>query len=197
MKRLVAFGCSLTYGQYLDDRHTQSWPAQLGKKLGIDVENISWPGDSNKAILYNILNFDFKSGDVCVVLWTNPYRWTLFNDGTKEDEVIRLGAWQDTPRALAFVEHFWDEHDMTLDMLEKSSHVQLRLDKLNVPVYHTVSSFAFGHTVPEQKWSCANWLDIDFQVIRDNHTPASDGKHPGPLAYKEFSDILFEKINET
>ena len=41
------------------------------------------------------------------------------------------------PRALAFVEHFWDEHDMTLDMLEKSSHVQLRLDKLNVTVYHT------------------------------------------------------------
>lgn len=194
MNRLVAFGCSLTYGEYLEDRDTQSWPAQLGKMLGVDAVNISVPGDSNKAILYNILNFDFQEGDVCVILWTNPYRWTIFNDGSKEDEIIRLGAWQNTPRALAFVEHFWDEHDMTLDMLEKSSHVQLRLEKKNIPVYHAVSSFAFGHTVPEQKWSCANWLDIDFQIIRDKYEKASDGKHPGPLAYKEFADIIAKII---
>lgn len=194
MNRLVAFGCSLTYGEYLEDRDTQSWPAQLGKMLGVGVANISFPGDSNKAILYNILNFDFQEGDVCVILWTVPYRWTIFSDGSKEDEIIRLGAWQDTPRALAFVEHFWNEHDMTLDILEKSNHVQLLLEKKNIPVYHARSSFAFGHTVPEQKWDCANWLDIDFQIIRDKYEKASDGKHPGPLAYKEFADIIAKRM---
>ena len=188
MTRLVTFGCSLTYGQYLDDRDTQSWPAQLAKILSVDVINISEPGASNKKILYNILDFDFQPDDICVIVWTNPYRWVLYT----EDEEINLGAWQNTPRALAFVEHFWDEHDMCLDILEKASHAHRHIP---VKSYHVISGNTFL-LEPRPNWSCATWLDIDFQKIRDSHPKASDGKHPGPLAYKDFALMLYNIIKK-
>lgn len=190
MKRLVTFGCSLTYGQHLDNREEQCWPAQLSKMLNIEMLNVSKPGASNKEIMYNILNFDFQEDDICIILWTNPHRWIIFN----EDSETSLGAWQNTKQSMAFVEHFWNEYDMGLDVLEKSSHVQLRLDKLNIPVYHTISLLNFITTIPEQSWSIANWLDIDFQTIRDSHPKANDNSHPGPEAYKEFAGILLERM---
>lgn len=185
--RLVTFGCSLTYGQFLDNRDTQSWPALLGDKLNVEVINKGWHGSSNKEILYEILNFDFQPTDLCIVLWTNLYRWTIF----KEDNILRLGAWQNTKQALSFVEHFWDDYDMSLDLYERANHVNRIVDRS----YHIVSDNNILKKEPV--WNRVNFLtDIDFHSIRKSYPTANDGKHPGPLAYKEFSNLLYEKINE-
>ena len=189
--RLITFGCSLTYGQYLDDPITQGWPSQLSKKLQIKkVINISEPGASNKKILYNILNYNsWQDDDICVILWTNPYRWTLY----KEDGIEDLGAWQNSKAALSFVEHFWNDNDMKLDILEKSSHAARYIP---VNSYHMISAFGWLYD-PQPDWSCANWIDVDIGHIREQYPKANDNKHPGPLAYKEIARILGEKINES
>lgn len=182
--RLVTFGCSLTYGQFLEDRETQSWPAQLSAMLNVPVVNMGMHGSSNKEILYEILNFDFQSEDVCVIMWTNIYRWIIFN----EVENNRLGAWQNTKQAQAFVEHFWNEYDMELDLYERANHANRITNS-----YQLVSDNMSLKSPP--KWNKVNFLtDIDFHHIRQQYTPASDGKHPGKEAYTELAMKLYNEI---
>lgn len=183
--RLVTFGCSLTYGQFLEDRDTQSWPAQLGAMLNVPVVNMGIHGASNKEILYRILNFDFQSDDVCVILWTNLSRWIIFNENNSD----RLGAWQNTKQASAFVEHFWNDYDMELDLFERANHAQ----RIIPNSYHLVSSNEYIKNIPN--WNKVNFLtDIDFHYIRQQYTPASDGKHPGKEAYTELAKKLCNEI---
>ena len=92
MGRIVAFGCSHTYGMGLKDSFVegdllkpgaspsdQAWPALLADKLGYDCTNQSTPGGSNLEILYNIFDFKFQEGDKVVVGWTTPARDVVFN----------------------------------------------------------------------------------------------------------------------
>ena len=184
--RLVTFGCSLTYGQFLEDRETQSWPAQLGAMLNLPVVNMGIHGASNKEILYEILNFDFQPEDVCVIMWTNIYRWIIFN----EKENIRLGAWQNTKQASIFVQHFWNEYDMELDLYERANHVAHRIQNN----YQLVADNYSLKCPP--KWNKVDFLtDIDFNYIRKQYIPASDGKHPGPEAYTELAKKLYNEIS--
>jgi hypothetical protein len=91
MPRLIAFGCSFTYGQGLPEcaignndskvSNTPSelaWPAALGKLLKIETINKGIPGASNLEILYQILNFEFKNNDIVVIMWTLPVRDLYF-----------------------------------------------------------------------------------------------------------------------
>lgn len=87
MSRLIAFGCSHTYGMGLEDSfvkeelfkpHTNpskhAWPNLLAKKLGYECINLSIPGGSNLEILYSIMEFKFHADDKVVVGWTSPLR---------------------------------------------------------------------------------------------------------------------------
>ena len=87
MSRVVAFGCSHTYGMGLEDCYVEddllkpainpsklSWPALLAGKLGFECSNQSIPGGSNLEILYAILDYKFQEGDKVVVGWTTPLR---------------------------------------------------------------------------------------------------------------------------
>lgn len=181
MKRLITFGCSLTYGQFLENREEECWPKKLANKLGVELINVSEPGASNKQIHYNILNFDFDNDDVCVILWTNPHRWILY----KQDGPEKIGAWQSDARALSFVEHFWDDHDMILDLHERAYHANLHIP---VKTYHTASCNDWLQYPP--KWSNVEWLDIDFNNKRQEMPKATDGSHPGYEFHEWFADEL-------
>ena len=61
MTKLVAFGCSFTYGTALPDVtdtkcSNMAWPALVAEKMNIEHINLGVPGASNDLILYNILN---------------------------------------------------------------------------------------------------------------------------------------------
>lgn len=185
MKRLITFGCSLTYGQFLEDRDKNSWPAQLGALLNVPVINMGLHGSSNKEILYRILNFNFQPDDVCVIMWTNIYRWIIFN----EEKSNRVGAWQDTKQAKSFVEHFWSEYDMCLDLFERANHA----NRIIPSSYHLVSHNLWLKNEPY--WNKVNFLtNIDFHIIRNQYPPAGDGDHPGPDAYTDLAKKLYNEI---
>jgi len=87
MSRLIAFGCSHTYGMGLKDSFVKeemfkpqinpskhAWPSLLAKKLGYECINLSIPGGSNLEILYSIMEFKFHTDDKVVVGWTSPLR---------------------------------------------------------------------------------------------------------------------------
>ena len=76
MARLLAFGCSYTYGEGLEDCWSplnktfgplpskQAWPSILGKDLGREVHNFGICGASNKHIWHTILNIQSASIDI-------------------------------------------------------------------------------------------------------------------------------------
>lgn len=101
--RLLAYGCSNTFGEGLDDiwHHDPSlkygsnsenpsryaWPRELGKLMNFDeVHNHAEGGASNKKIWLNILQTKIDPiTDTVVVQWTFVARWTIFyDDGSSE-----------------------------------------------------------------------------------------------------------------
>jgi hypothetical protein len=115
MSRLIAFGCSFTYGQGLPDckigenwsdfantPSLLSWPFLLGKKLDIPTINKGVPGASNTEILYHILNFEFEPRDKVVIMWSLPNRDVYFLPGRRKKKPFRqLGAWLQGENRLA------------------------------------------------------------------------------------------------
>lgn len=79
--RLVASGCSMTYGHGLQDcfippvnpgkvASKLAWPSITAKLLGRECINVSRPGGSNANIIKSILEIDLKKTDTVTILWS-------------------------------------------------------------------------------------------------------------------------------
>jgi hypothetical protein len=99
--RIVAFGCSHTYGhslpdcvvdKYLPGPHPShfAFPSLIANQLGVMCINKSVPGASNLQILLNILQFNFLPNDLVLVMWTFPNRGTLF---TEKKQLVKIAPW--------------------------------------------------------------------------------------------------------
>jgi len=75
-KRLVAHGCSYTYGCELENPNETAFPVLIGKKLGYEVDNLAIPGTSNDRIIKDIINYKEKI-DLLIVCWTCETRFEL------------------------------------------------------------------------------------------------------------------------
>ena len=89
MNRLIAFGCSNTFGQALEDcwnyekkdvgeHHSKlAWPSVLSKKLNLECHNHALPGASNKLIMNQIISFPFAPNDTVVIMWSYLDRYHI------------------------------------------------------------------------------------------------------------------------
>jgi hypothetical protein len=97
MKRLIAAGCSLTYGHGLPDcvdknnkKHPgpnpskMAWPSLIADKLNRSCINLSCPGASNKQIWHTLLNFNFEPDDIVIVYWSFIHRYCFLTDKMSE-----------------------------------------------------------------------------------------------------------------
>jgi hypothetical protein len=89
MSRLIAFGCSFTWGSALPDESGSelgdpireskfAWPAVLAALLSRTVVNQGLAGSSNKEIARKVLEFDYEPDDIVIVMWTIPLRSIIF-----------------------------------------------------------------------------------------------------------------------
>ena len=91
--RLVAFGCSHTFGEGITEvdicrkgaqPSLYSWPTVLNryliKKANVRVLNYGEPGASNSLILQQIKQHTWKPKDIAVILFTYPTRYTHYED---------------------------------------------------------------------------------------------------------------------
>ncbi|MFY8211059.1 MAG: hypothetical protein ACOVLB_00100 [Candidatus Nanopelagicus sp.] len=90
MARLIAFGCSFTYGHGLSDCFIPpqnpgpypskfAWPSLVADSLELEVINNSECGSSNKQILYRTLDFAFVETDTVIFLWSFFQRSIIHN----------------------------------------------------------------------------------------------------------------------
>lgn len=187
--RLVTFGCSLTYGQYLDNPKQQSWPSLLAEKLNLDVKNMGYPGSSNKRIWWNIVNFEYKPSDLICVLWSHIDRWAII----KEDKpIIDLHQWRtktDTVSSLYF-EHFHDLYDLTVSFWLMANHAKDFLDFKGLTNYQINAS----QVNYDFDWNNIKFPNIKMDQLREKYPKANDGNHPGPLAHLEFANQMYDVI---
>jgi hypothetical protein len=199
MKRLIAFGCSLTYGHGLPDCHVEpmypgltpsklGWPEIVARNLNRKCVNMSTPGASNKKIWNSIVNFKFKKDDLVIILWSFEDRFCVL----KEDKSIEdIGTWVESETAQAYYQHIHNEYDSLIQTKLFVSHANFFLNDKKIQTYNLTIE---KETAEIFKLSGKRILHIPLYLC-DNYQKkyprALDGKHPGVECNSAFAhDIL-------
>ena len=210
--RLIAFGCSHTYGEGLsgstDSASPLAWPNVLANLSNRKCVNASRPGSSNKRIWNDIVNFEFEKNDVVFIMWTEVSRTCIIKKDTIED----IGVWKvdHMDSSKKYYELLFDINDSVMDLNLRSSHCDLYLNSLGIKNYHLVySEILIDHKVNtvakklktmdrksyrKETFNKANLLGLDFSEISKSYDKALDGRHPGELAHKELADKIFSEV---
>lgn len=198
-KRLVAFGCSLTYGDGLDDcydpitklpgEHSSrySWPEILGNKLKIEkIINRGYSGASNKLIWKNIIDYNFNLDDLVIIMWTFPERHCIFNN---ETDSIHIGPWGRKISTI-YYEYFYSSFDHTVDDSLRIDHINFFLQNKGITCYNSLYKKR-NQLLP---WCSASFLKTHINDHRDKFPTANDNLHPGPDAHIQIATDIYNEI---
>jgi len=191
--RIVAFGCSYTYGHGLPDcleadKITQgpnpsklAFPALLASKLNCESVNLGKSGNSNKEIWHDILNFKFQKDDIVLVTWTYFNRYCII----KSDNIRRINPWKDDEKL--YYMKYSNRHDMVLDFYGRLNHVQSYLNNIGIKNYNFVIE---SPDVEMPAWSQTKILGL-FEMLGK----ADDNCHPDTSSHASFSDSIYNIIH--
>jgi len=196
MSRLIAFGCSNTYGQGLEDCYVNgsygdspsklSWPFLLGELLEKEVVNNGYPSVSNFEILYRILNFDFQKNDVVVILWTFYFRDLIFKDAKNYE---RIGTWNKSK-----IFNDWAMAHSNIDLKIRSlfymNHAELYLNSLDIKNFSFVIDPELVQDIPEY----LNIKNLKLNVNLTQVDKALDGYHLGPISHKRYALSFYKEM---
>lgn len=208
--RLVAFGCSFTYGQGLEDCFVPplwpgpipskfAWPQLVANEMNMDCINMSRPGSSNKEILNTLLNFKFNSTDVVVIMWSFLERWCKIKNYTSIDRLIQTSEGNDLNNILSQYDKVFTFEDMQLDFIYRANFAKLYLDNKNLKNYHLSVNPPECCPKVMPVWNTVNVVNIDLLLI-SNLTPkaldvATGCPHPGPEAHRIVAMQLVEELS--
>lgn len=207
MSRLIAFGCSFTYGQGLpgcrignnwsriaSTPNELAWPSVLGNMLAVDVVNKGVPGASNNEILFHILNFDFDKNDIIVIMWSMVNRDLYFLHNKNTTKPFRqLGLW------IKDKGHFAKNWIKNIDNVDNSikswyhmhhANLYLRSKKLNYIHYP-----AFPEDLEKFKpnyITLDNYFNLGFKTV----DKCVDDPHPGINSHIETAKTIYGIFNE-
>lgn len=205
--RLVAFGCSITYGHGLHDcvvnkcepgksPSKYAWPQLVADQLGIMVDNQSKPGASNLEILHRILNYKFKERDYVTVMWTYPDRDYIFGNKnliTRKQLGTQLGSWQTGPILDSWLS-VHTESDLATRSWLNVHHANLFLNSINVPVYNFFVSLKY------LKKYKPLFVDVPYSDIKVNKLEdidrAADNLHPGIKSHTAIANAVIKVFSK-
>jgi len=198
MNRLIAFGCSNTFGQALEDcwnyekkdvgeHHSKlAWPSVLSKKLNLECHNHALPGASNKLIMNQIISFPFAPDDTVVIMWSYLDRYHIFTDPKKNCSTETIGHWHKNRRSITYYRQIYNENDHKIMTGHYIDYTALYLDK------HKITNF---HTTCDRNIRNSLVLDIDHDMVRREYPTGLDGSHPGPEAHKEMANRIYKGMS--
>ena len=198
MSRIVVFGCSNSYGVGLEDPLNQNYGYHLGKLINKECINKAFGGSSNTRIAYSVLNFDFQPGDIAILGWTYVCREML----AKEHDIINFGAWSDPKEKIsrAWLEHFCDEHDLSIKSFMHMHHVNIYLKQKNLKsiqfwfeeIENRPETF-----VLKKEFTWADSIKMDFELLTEvQSVDATHCNHPGPKTHKMFAEYLYKNFKD-
>lgn len=210
-KRILAFGCSFTYGIGLEDCHERTdkfdkdlkpsqyaWPALLKDLTGLPVVNRAMPAASNLEILWDILATEFQEGDIAIIMWSLPNRDVYFQKQPQPGyggifrPFNQLGPWAKTDIARRWIVEM-DEYDYQQRTWLYLNHAQLHLSSKQVPWIH------FPAYPLETCANKPNFLDISslYMYGMAPEDKALDGEHPGPKSQKLTAGCIHDVLKQS
>ena len=196
--RLVAFGCSNTYGlalpqEFIDDEvpltSKYAWPAVLSNRLGVECVNKGIPGASNKLISHMISNTPLYSTDIVVVLWSYIDRWCVIENPNYNEHNpalnYNIAPWISNKRSKYYYKLIYNETDHRLDTNYRIDYANLYLNNKGIKHYQS-SCGSIDHPL---------LLDIKFQELK-NIDYAADNQHAGIEAHKAIAETFYKRITQ-
>ena len=199
--RLIALGCSHTYGHGLEDCFVPpsgfsatpsklSWSSQLAKLMNIEsVVNLSKPGCSNKYILHSALNFNYKSSDLVVVLWTYNDRTGIF---LNRDHYETIAHWVGTKYSNKFIKNFYSEHDLVFQNSVYINYFNMYTKELNLNYFYDFIDHSAGENFSLIKDN--RFIDVDFNSHLNKYGKALDNSHMNSLGHRDLAKLWYEKV---
>ena len=204
--KITSFGCSFLAGDELADP-TQTWPAIIADRLGVDHENHSRGGSGNLHILNQILS---HAGDdcICVVNWTYIDRFDFCSFKTEQWETLRPVL--DHEHANFYFQNLYGQYR---DMLSSLIYVKTAMDFLNqrhVPFVMTYMDYLLFEPVDPgwhdptsiqylQEYTRSSMCDfggknfLDWSL--DNNFAIGKNSHPLDRAHQSAADYWTNHIN--
>lgn len=215
MNRIVAFGCSHTYGSCLEDcvvfsdEHQMylpkdepsklAWPSILGQLMSLGVINKSRPGASNKEILWSLLHYkDFSNSDIVIIQWTHLTRHLIINESAKDSKrLTRLNLNHKSldKRNLVYFRHFYCSEDAAWELFRTIDHVNLRLAGCVNKVVHLFSDLKEVNIKPTfTKINLDQNRNFTQFMIDNDCKKAIDGQHWNSAAQVLWAKHVYSMI---
>ena len=193
-KRIVAFGCSCTVGEWLPGWHAPTvknnwrqtfsdlaWPFVLAKKMSISqVDNLAWGGLGNHEILHRILKADLTKDDLVVISWSYSGREILF-----DTRGITQTMWQ--PIALKFYA-VHELVDLELKSMEYVHHAKMYLENRGIQYAMAQIEPWYFETEHWTKYNRDDYVRFDFIDY------AEDNSHPGIESHKLVAEKMYNSL---
>ena len=208
MTRLVAFGCSNTFGQALPDVRgyennkeiiTQgpskyAWPQILADKLNLECVNLGIRGASNKEIWWKILNYQPVETDIVIILWSWYDRHCIIKDQYQPQRrsILEIGTWKNETTSKVFFKYLYHTYDMQIDFYLRCNHINQFLKNKVKLIRHNNQ----GKLLINSSFNEIDFLKADMNRIRDMPPKALDNSHPGTEAHKQFAKEVYNEIKD-
>lgn len=213
VSNLIAFGCSITYGEGLDDcwivkkskfgTRTKfgenpskfAWPQKLADLMNLSCKNLGKPGASNKHISHIALNTEYKDSDIAVFLWTFFNRHcTMLDNGEIEryhhNDLGKKEFKKSRKKIEFYFNHMYTEKNSIHENYIIINHMKYYLDNLGVKNYHFMFQEDNFNNVP-------HWNNVQLKYIKwDYNDLALDDSHPGILAQSAIANAMYKTITE-
>jgi len=208
MSRVIAFGCSLTYGDGLSDCSVikngkylchgnkpsrYSWPNLVAKKLGVDCENHAAPGSSNKQIALTILGCSFEENDTVLINWSFVERYCIVDLNHHYKQISPSIKNNFSTYYTKFHLKFGNNYNSMIDSLLQITAADSHLKKFTKNVYHYLTDDSQYNDLPA--WFKVDITGKSFKTLYSKSL-GLDNSHPGHDGHKAFAKVVLKNIKE-
>lgn len=210
IKKIVAFGCSFTYGEELENPDKEAWPIILSENIKVDVKNLGFPGASNEHITNNVIDYcslNDINNTLFVIMWSHFSRQTFCRSENhkflRHISITWPAAYDKDLKNLLFTKYYNEQY------LFKKTLIQILLlqnfFRANNCPYIMCTSM--GHAMPdvihEDLKPLVDMIDItkykgfneySFDSLTTPAYRAAKG-HPDKRAHREMADIITQWVN--
>lgn len=202
MTKIVAFGCSYTYGHGLHDCHDRktngagphpsnyTYVQHLARRLRIKtVLNLAEPGVGNKYIMHkidtNLHNIDKE--DLVIIQWSFIDRYSILHNS---EDIKNLGPWKvdDDKISSGYYKHLYSEYD-------HRKHTGWYINCANAMLKHKGVMQVINTEPPDEQFDKSILIDQDNYwedcLARHRVDRALDNNHPGLNSHREYAEAMY------
>jgi len=193
--KLITIGDSYTYGQELENREQDAWPALVAQALDCELVNLAMPGASNDYIFRTAID---NADEFMIVAWSECTRTEFFDD----DRVKQVSSWWS--KRPWFKELYAQRLNERHQFIKTLSYI-VALQKLDRCIQCSTFSnggmfLKYANDTLVQHW--ANKIDTDkyigypdSQMTRwVGNAPTGPGNHPLELGHRRIATELLKHI---